>query len=68
MIWPGAVVAVFGVFGLMYCVRAAALARRQKLDTAAMKTRLQQLVALNMGALGVSSIGLGMVIIGILLG
>ena len=68
LIWPGAIVAVIGVFGLVYCIRAAAIARRKKLDEAAMKSRLQQLVAMNMAALGISSLGLGMVVVGILLG
>ncbi len=68
LIWPGAIVAVIGVFGLVYCIRAAAQARREDLDQAAMQARLHHLVALNMGALAISSIGLGMVVIGILLG
>jgi len=68
LIWPGALVAVLGVFGLAYCMRTAVVARREGLDETTMKQRLHGLVALNMAALGVSSIGLGMVVIGILLG
>lgn len=68
LIWPGAVVAFLGVLGLAYCIKAAAGARSQNLDSAQMKTRLQRLVALNMAALAVSAIGLMMVVIGILLG
>ncbi len=67
LIWPGAIVAVVGVFGLAYCVRAAIKIRAENLDEAQMKARLQGLVALNMGALAISSIGLMMVVIGILL-
>ena len=40
LIWPGAIVAVIGVFGLVYCIRAAAMARREKLDDGAMKSKL----------------------------
>ena len=68
MIWPGAVVALIGVLGLGYCIFAAAKARREKLDASQMKARLQGLVAMNMGGLAISSIGLMMVVIGILLG
>ena len=68
MIWPGAVVALLGVMGLAYCIVAAAKARRENLDSRQMQARLQALVAMNMGALAVSSIGLMMVVIGILLG
>ncbi|MGR3291149.1 MAG: hypothetical protein ACU0C9_08135 [Paracoccaceae bacterium] len=68
LIWPGAIVAVLGIVGLIFCIRAAAKARSENLDSAAMEARLHQLVAMNMGALAVSSIGLMMVVIGILLG
>lgn len=67
LIWPGAIVAVVGVFGLAYCIRAAFKIRAENLDETQMKARLQGLVALNMGALAISSIGLMMVVIGILL-
>lgn len=68
LIWIGAVISLLGVAGLVWCVMGAARARREKLDEAAMKSRLQGLVAWNMAALAVSAIGLMMVVIGILLG
>jgi hypothetical protein len=68
LIWAGAVISLLGVGGLVYCVVAAAKARRADLDQTAMQSRLQALVAMNMGALAISSIGLMMVVIGILLG
>lgn len=68
LIWPGAVVALIGVVGFGYCIRAAAMARKENLDPAAMEKRLHSLVAMNMGALAVSAMGLMMVVIGILLG
>ena len=52
----------------MFSPDSAAKARREKLDTRQMQARLQALVAMNMGALAVSSVGLMMVVIGILLG
>ena len=68
LIWIGALISLIGVAGLVWCVLAAARARRENLDDAAMKSRLQTLVAWNMAALAVSAIGLMMVVIGILLG
>ncbi len=68
LIWIGALISLVGVAGLVGCVMAAARARREKLEEEAMKSRLQVLVAWNMGALAVSAIGLMMVMIGILLG
>ena len=43
-------------------------ARRAGLDEGAMRARLQQIVTYNLGALGVSVLGLMMVILGIFLG
>lgn len=68
LIWPGALVSFIGVIGLAYCIRMAAKAKNDDLDDAAMKARLHQLVAMNMGALAVSAMGLMAVVIGILLG
>lgn len=68
LIWVGAIISLIGVAGLIYCIVAATRARRAGLDGEAMKSRLQSIVAMNMGALAVSSIGLMMVVIGILLG
>ncbi len=68
MIWPGAGVTLLGLAWLGYCIVAAARARSRKLPPEAMRRRLQQLVAMNMAALGLSAIGLMMVVVGILLG
>ncbi len=68
LIWPGAVISLVGVFGLLYCILAAAKARSENLDKSAMEARLHKLVAMNMGALAISSIGLMMVVVGVLLG
>lgn len=68
LILVGAIISLIGVAGLIYCIVAAARARRNEPDPQAMKTRLQGLVAMNMAALAISTIGLMMVVIGILLG
>lgn len=68
LIWIGALVSLVGIAGLIWCVMIALRAKRQGLDETAMKSRLQRVVAINMGALFLSAIGLMMVVVGILLG
>ena len=68
LVWTGAFVTLAGVASLVWCIIAVQLARREALDEAAMKARLQKAVAMNMGALMLSAIGLMMVLVGILLG
>jgi len=63
----GAVFALLGVAGLGYCIILAMRARREAKDDADLKARLQKVVAYNMGALGLSAMGLMMVIIGMAL-
>ena len=68
LIWIGALVTLVGLAGLIWCVMIALRAKRQGLDENAMKSKLQRVVAINMGALFLSAIGLMMVVVGILLG
>ena len=67
LIWIGAAVTLLGLAGLIWCIASVQRARRDGLDDDAMKARLQKVVALNMGALFLSVIGLMMVVVGILL-
>ena len=67
LIWIGAAVALGGVVGLCRCIQLALRARRAGLDESALRARLQQIVTLNLAALGVSTLGLMMVILGIFL-
>ncbi len=68
LIWIGAAVSLGGVAGLLRCIQLALRARRANLDEAVMRARLQHIVTLNMAALGVSALGLMMVVAGIFLG
>lgn len=68
LVWIGAGLTVLGLGGLVWCIVAVMRAKRAGLDDNAIKARLRQVVAVNMGALGVSAIGLMMVITGIMLG
>jgi len=63
----GTVITLLGLCGLMYCIVSVVRARRSGLDEAAMKAKLQGIVALNLGALAVSAIGLMCVILGVFL-
>jgi hypothetical protein len=67
LIWGGAALTLAGIAGLGYCVLRAIRARRSGLDDAAMRAELQRVVAINLGALGVSALGLAAVVSGILL-
>lgn len=67
LIWIGALLTLVGVAVLVWCILIAVGARREGLEDEAMKARLQKVVAMNLGALAVSSIGLMMVILGIFL-
>lgn len=68
LIWGGAATTLVGVIGLLWCIRVVMGNRRKNLDENAMRAALQKVVALNMGALAISAIGLMMVVVGIILG
>jgi len=67
LIWIGALVTLLGLAGLIWCILKVRAAQNEGLDDEAMKARLQSVVAMNMGALFLSVIGLMMVVVGILL-
>ncbi|MEI4470702.1 hypothetical protein [Frigidibacter sp. MR17.24] len=68
MIWTGAVVSALGLAGIVWAAAQVARDRRAGLDDAALRARLQRAVAINLGALAVSVLGLMMVVMGIALG
>ena len=63
----GAVVSLSGIAGLIWCILLALKARSSSTNDDEMRLRLQRVVLLNMGALGVSALGLMIVVSGILL-
>ncbi len=67
LIWIGTGLTVIGLAGLIWCIVIAARARREGLDNEAMRARLQKVVAMNLAALGVSAIGLMIVVLGVFL-
>jgi hypothetical protein len=60
-------VSLGGIAGLLRCIQLALRARRSGLDNTAMRARLQQIVTFNLAALGVSALGLMLVVMGIIL-
>ena len=68
LIWGGAVLTLAGVAALIWCILAVARARRAGLDDAALRDRMRPVLAVNMGALALSMVGLLLVITGIVLG
>ena len=68
LIWGGAVLTLAGVAALIWCILAVARARRAGLDDAALRDRMRPVLAVNMGALALSMIGLLLVVTGIVLG
>jgi hypothetical protein len=67
LIWPGAGLTLLGLVGLAWAVAQVARARRARLDDAGLRAVLRRAVAINLGALGISALGLMMVVLGIML-
>lgn len=63
----GAALSLMGLIGVVACIGAALRARRAGLDDDAMRARLQKIVIWNMATLGLSMLGLMVVVIGIVL-
>lgn len=68
LIWAGTAVTLLGLAGLMWCIASVARAKRSGIDEAALKARLQKVVAINLAALLVSALGLMIVVMGVILG
>jgi hypothetical protein len=67
LVWIGAAVSLIGVAGLGWCVALALRARNAGLPEDEARAALQKVVIYNMAALGVSALGLMLVVLGILL-
>ena len=69
LIWIGAILRLVGVGLLVWCIaQALAIRKRAAGDETATRAGLQRLVLVNFAALGLSAIGLMLVVVGILLG
>ncbi len=67
LIWIGTLATLIGLVGLGWCIREAMRARRDETEDEALKARLQKVVAVNLGALAISALGLMLVILGVFL-
>ena len=67
LIWIGAVLTVIGLCGLFYCIFLVSKAKRLGLEEEALKEKLRSVIAINLGALFLSAIGLMLVILGVIL-
>ncbi|MGO4853370.1 hypothetical protein [Phaeovulum sp. W22_SRMD_FR3] len=67
VIWAGAVISALGLAGILACIVIVSRAKRARLSDEAMRAKMQRVVALNLGALFTSVIGLMIVVVGIVL-
>lgn len=68
LVWIGAVVSVAGLAGILWCILIVWQAKRAGLDDAGLRARMKRVVAINLGALFLSVLGLMMVAVGVILG
>ena len=67
LIYIGGAFTLVGLIGLGYCIKMAVAIKREGGDAADATKRLRALVAWNLGAMGMSSIGLAMIVVGLIL-
>jgi hypothetical protein len=68
LVWAGALITLLGVIALLWCIVTVARARRAGLGEEALRLKMRGVLAVNMGALAASTIGLMLVVVGIFLG
>ncbi|MDX2484042.1 hypothetical protein [Antarcticimicrobium sediminis] len=68
MIWAGVAMSLAGLVGLVWCIFRVARARRAKLSDDDLRAVLKSVLPINLGALGLSILGLMLVGLGSALG
>lgn len=68
LVWAGALISLIGLIGVIWCIIKVMAARRAGLADEALKAVVQRLIPVNLGAFLLSTIGLMMVVIGVILG
>jgi hypothetical protein len=63
----GAILAAGGLAGLGYCMAQGFAIRREKPAPEVVRARLQRLVAVNLGSVALASLGLALVVAGLML-
>ncbi len=67
MVWTGVALTLSGLAGLVWCIVLAMRAKRAGGSEAEVRARLQRVVVWNLGAMGLSALGLGAVVFGLFL-
>ena len=67
LIYIGGAFTLIGLIGLGYCIKMAVAIKREASEAQDATKRLRSLVAWNLGAMGISSIGLAMIVVGLIL-
>lgn len=67
LVYIGGAFALIGLIGLGYCIKMAVAIKREGGKGEDTARRLRTLVAWNLAAMGISSIGLAMIVIGLIL-
>jgi hypothetical protein len=67
VVWAGAALSLLGVAGLIGCIVYVLRLRKAGLDDATLRARMQKAVLMNFAALGLSTLGLMLVLVGIFL-
>lgn len=68
LIYIGAIMVILGLVGLGYCIRKAMLIKQEQDQTEEVTKRMNGLVAINMASVGVSFLGLALIVIGLIIG
>lgn len=68
LVWAGVAVTLAGLAGLIWCIVLARRAKREGGSDAEMRAKLQRVVLINLGAMGLSALGLALVVFGLVLG
>lgn len=67
LIIAGSVLTVGGLGGLGYCIREGYRIRSAGLPSGEVQARLQRLIAVNLGSVGLAALGLALVVAGLML-
>jgi len=67
-VWAGVAATVLGLAGLIWCIVLALRAKRVGGSEDQVRAKLQRVVLINLAAMGLSAMGLMLVVIGVMLG
>lgn len=67
LVWGGVALTLAGLVGIIWSALQVARARKAGLDDAALRARMQRILPVNIAALFLSMLGLGLVVVGLVL-